>query len=555
MTTNLRTLMKENRYLQMKRQVLAALSVKRVAFTILCCATLMSIAAPAWADQCAGANVNGGSCTVLITITGNTGNLTATISGSWNPYDNQDDQLVGIQNNSSVAVGALVLTGTTAQDPFGFDGDGPCADPNPGAWCPSPYPNGPNDPNPAGYEGPNNTFVGMSPDTTTGKVLFTVALPPNGGSTWFALEGVPTIVTAVGENKPLTAGATTTFPFGPFACNGENPITCIETSSSDDLQIKPVNSAVGDTLTVAPVPVPAGPLGLVNWGTDFFGIEGPLSPEPPSGQSRFSATNYPTLACVPYSDFSSSGNPGCVELELDCPPAQADACGFVYTAKADFLIDENSLPGGIGGAHFLGQHDNPPTYNGQCPTTGFNVDIFSSYTATAPDPILGGGKGNSCFVTAFDPTVQPVPPGTTISAFTGFEFPVSDTKINYILVGAPVPLFWQYDNSSGQPVTNLRLCKSINPDGTCATKGVSPPWVYLSLTALSATPACQAVAVASSPLPSIFNLGLLNFGKGLYNFDWNTLTNPQGLKGCQVSVVLQFDNGLFEAPAVFQYLN
>jgi hypothetical protein len=258
--------------------------------------------------------------------------------------------------------------------------------------------------------------------------------------------------------------------------------------------------------------------------------------------------NYPTLACVPYSDFNTAGSPVCVELELDCPPADTDACQFIYNATADFNIDKSSLPNGIGGAHFLGQHDGNPTgYNGQCPTTGFNVDIIESYTATKPDPITGGGRGNSCFVTAFDPTATVVPPGTTVSTFFGFEFPVFDNKVNPVFVGLPVPLSWDFHNSLGQPVTNLQLCQ--NPNGT----GCTAPWVYLSLTALSSTTACQAVAAASSPLPSLFNSGLLNFGSGEYSFIWNTATRIRGLSGCQVSVVAQFDNGLVVAPAVFQY--
>ena len=161
---------------------------------------------------------------------------------------------------------------------------------------------------------------------------------------------------AIGENKTLTAGSTTIFPFGPFSCNEG---TCTENSSGGDaLQLAPVNSASGDTLTVAPVP-------------ESF--------------SAFSAANYLTLSCVPYSDFNTAGSPVCVELELDCPPADSDTCQFVYTATADFNIDKSILPDGIGGAHFLGEHDgNPAGYNGQCPTTGFNVDIIESYTATKP---------------------------------------------------------------------------------------------------------------------------------------------------------------------------
>jgi hypothetical protein len=550
MTSNLLTLTKEKRELQTKGQLLpaTALCVKRVFLAVLGCTFFTLLAAPAKADVCSTAFPQVPSCGVTITIADPpsgppSGNLVATITITGIPYDGDEDQLVGITNNSSVAVGAIILSAPGTSEPpftnnlFAFDNDGACTYFH--VTC-----NGP-----TGYEGPNNTFLGASPDLTTGKVLFTVPLAANGGTTWFSLENTATAVAAIGESKLLSAGSTTIFPFGPFTCsNGEHGNVCTETSTSDDLQVAPRNSASGDTLTVTAVPVPAGPLSLDSWGTNFFGIEGPLPPEPTSGQLRFSATNYSNLACVPYSDFSSAGNPGCVELELDCPAADTDGCQFVYTATADFNIDKLSLPTGIGGAHFLGQHDGSPTgYNGQCPTTGFNVDIIESYTATNPDPILGGGRGNSCFVTAFDPTANVVPPGTTVSTFFGFEFPVSDTKVNPIFVPLPVPLSWDFHDTSGQPILNLHLCQ--NPNGT----GCTAPWIYLSLTALTQTTACQTVAAQSSPLPSLFNSGLLNFGRGEYSFLWNTATRIKGLSGCQVSVVGQFDSGLVVAPAVFQY--
>jgi len=556
--------------------------MKRVAFTVLCCTLLMLFAAPAWAqaDPCNAPTVgtpagavgtdSTGSCGLVITITGTSGNLVATLTGggiaNGNPYAGIDDLLVGIQNNSSVAVGAIVLSAppNDVDNVFNFDGDGPC-DPfyhSPVySWCPPGYPVMPQDPNPVGYEGPDNTFVGISPDFTTGKVLFTTPLPGSpdggvtpGGSTWFALDNTPTNVVAIGENKPLTAGSTTTFPFGPFGSSNDNTSIDTETSGQDDIQITPLNSASGDTLTVTAVPVPAGPLGLDSWGSGFFGIEGPLLPEPPSGQLRFSAPNYSNLACVPLADFSTSGNPVCVELEMDCPKANTDACQYVYTAQNDFNIDKGSLPSGIGGAAFLVQH------NVDCPTTGFNQNIFLSYTGSVignGDPVKGSGAGTgSCYAVAFDPTATAVPTGTTVSSFAGFlppvlgEPPVFDNKINPIL---PLEfLNWSYDDSSGNPIKNLHLCK--NSIGT----GCTTPWVYLSLTALSSTSACKSVAALSSPLPGVFfNGGQLGFKPGTYQFVWDTLIAPSlfaKLKGCQVSVVLQFGSGgLIVAPATFQY--
>jgi hypothetical protein len=352
MTANLLTPTAGKREQQTEKHFLSAttLCLKRAIFTVLGCTVLMLLAAPARADVCSN-QFPGFPCGVTITITGTSGNLTATFGGTGTPYDGDEDQLVGITNNSSVPVGAIVLNAPNSGNPlFAFDGDGACTF---FGTC--------ND-GPTGYEGPDNTFLGISPDFTTGKVLFTTALPINGGTTWFSLENIPTTVLAIGENKPLTAGSTTIFPFGPFTCSEG---ACTETSTTgDDLQIAPRNSASGDTLTVAAVP---------------------------QLYSTFTATNYPTLSCVPYSDFSTAG-PGCIEFELDCPAANSDACQFVYLATADFTIDKNTLPNGIGGAHFLGEHDNNPVgYNGQCPTPGFNVDIFESYTATKPDPVRGSG--------------------------------------------------------------------------------------------------------------------------------------------------------------------
>jgi len=139
MTAACLTLTREKRDLRTEGHLLPA-TVKRAIFTVLCGTLLVLFASPAWADPCStptiGPAVNTSNfpnttptCGVVITIeAGSTsGNIIATISGSGLPYDYQDDQLVGIQNlSTSVTVGAIVLSGTPAQDPFGFDGDGPC---------------------------------------------------------------------------------------------------------------------------------------------------------------------------------------------------------------------------------------------------------------------------------------------------------------------------------------------------------------------------------------------------------------------------------------------
>src|SRR5262249_4831400 len=176
----------------------------KTALALLGCALLMLFVAPARADVCSTAfpSVPGGGCGVTITITGTTGHLVATLAGSGTPYDGLEDQLVGITNNSNVNVGAIVLSGPAVVEPvFAFDGDGPCVVLG-GTICGLP----------TGYEGPNNKFVGISPDSTTGKVLFTTPLAP-GQTTWFALENTPTSIVAIGQNQTLVAFQTSTFPY------------------------------------------------------------------------------------------------------------------------------------------------------------------------------------------------------------------------------------------------------------------------------------------------------------------------------------------------------
>ena len=526
MNPNLRSVTKEKRELQMMRRLMPATVVAmttKIAFTLLCCTVLVLVATPARADGDVCSAATSRTCGVTITITGTSGHLTATIvgGGEGSAYDGSEDELVGIINNSSAAVGAIVLSGP---DAFGFEtgdaNDGACVFFGLGTVA---RPCGP-----TGYEGVNNlglnnTFVGISTDLSTGKVLFTTPLAA-GASTWFSLESTPTSVVAIGEAKTLTASATA-FPFGPVT--GSGPFT--ENATVDDYQITPLSALTpgADMMTITAIPV--------------------LS-------NQFGAANFPTLNCIPYADYSSLGNPVCVEVERDC--TGPDCANLVYSATLDFNIDANSQPTGVGGAAFLGQAGTA------CPTKGFDRNITSSYTGSAigtgVDPLKGGsGGGGSCYVGAFDPTAADVAPGVAVSTFFGFEFPVSDTKVNPILQPIPVLLNWDLKDTSGNPVTNLILCANTS----CPTGGANPPWVNLSLIALTPNVAnCTAIANASSPLPSVPNLlvkghpplGLVNFGKGEYSFVWNTATNLK-LKGCQVRVVAQFSSGAFDAPAVFQY--
>jgi hypothetical protein len=224
MTANLLTPVKEEK----KRELMSAIALttsKKIAFTTICCALLMFIAAPAWAAQndlglCSGAlpvpNPNGPNatgCGFVITVTeiGEGGAATkffVTNTGNGNPYDSLEDVLVGIQNNSGGTLASITLTTpNVGENAFLFDGDGPCALRSQGH--PECSLGG------SGYEGPNNTFSGITGNGTTGTVNFTVGIP-NGQGTWFALENaIPsTPIQSGGDPQPVTAGGTNTFSAG-----------------------------------------------------------------------------------------------------------------------------------------------------------------------------------------------------------------------------------------------------------------------------------------------------------------------------------------------------
>jgi hypothetical protein len=117
------------------------------------------------------------SCGVLIVINANN-TVSIYTDSATPPYENSDDTLTGVLNNSSKTIAALPLTSTT--NIFGFDGDGICDSsitPQP-AGCPF---------GSTGYEGPGVAFSNISSDSTSGTVNFNPGIPP-GGSAYFGLE-------------------------------------------------------------------------------------------------------------------------------------------------------------------------------------------------------------------------------------------------------------------------------------------------------------------------------------------------------------------------------
>jgi hypothetical protein len=121
-------------------------------------------------------------CNVVITIAAN--NSASTVVRDATAYENSEDVLIGVQNNSSAPISSLTLTGTGI---FGFESDGICIYTFVGSsYCNASQIAGTD---PQDYQGPTSTFATSSPNS--GTVLFNPPIPP-GGSSYFSLEGVPT---------------------------------------------------------------------------------------------------------------------------------------------------------------------------------------------------------------------------------------------------------------------------------------------------------------------------------------------------------------------------
>jgi len=90
------------------------------------------------------------SCALVIEINPN-GTLSFLIDPNILPFDDADDQLIGVVNNSGATVFSITLEGrNTGSGIFGFDGDGLCK------WASIPC-------GATGYEGPNTYFTITNP--------------------------------------------------------------------------------------------------------------------------------------------------------------------------------------------------------------------------------------------------------------------------------------------------------------------------------------------------------------------------------------------------------
>ena len=114
------------------------------------------------------------NCGVIITVNPNL-SLSVTQTGQ-GPYDQSDDTLVGILNNSTSTINSVNLIGNT--NIFGFEGDGISS---------STYGAPGNSQDTTGYGGPATYFTNISSNFTSGTANFIGGLA-GGQSTYFSLE-------------------------------------------------------------------------------------------------------------------------------------------------------------------------------------------------------------------------------------------------------------------------------------------------------------------------------------------------------------------------------
>jgi hypothetical protein len=475
----------------------------------------MGPAASLWAQgQCSSAIPVGTAtgCGALINVSavdvnGSATAFTVTNLGNGNPYDGTEDTLFGIVNNSGGTLKSILLSSpdTTFGGIFNFDADGPCQWAsefnNNSADCFTNFPEGYT---PTGYEGPNNTFLNISTNKTSGTANFTTPIP-NGLSTWFALEGTPASL-----GQTIEPGGTYVYPIG-----------------NDNYKVMPFNNLGGEVLTISFVPVP---------------------------QSAFVApAGFTGETCVPYADFSSVQHT-CIEAHVTCAQGTAtsnDCDTFLYQLMTNYDLPAD-LPA-IGGPDYL------YFQNQSCPTTAASTaqSVFLSYNVNRFDPVTRGGSNptNGCFVATYTPTAAPISGGT--STFVGFQSPVSNTALNVVKAGSAVPLKWVQLDNQGVPVTNLSLCTAISSSTCTAPAGLSAPWLFVQAYTVPGVLCTADVTAGTDTLATTAagGSGLQNLSStqpGLYQYNWKTPSRTP--KGTCAEITFTYSSGAFlVTPPEFQF--
>jgi hypothetical protein len=164
----------------------SALGRRKLATVLgLACAAVLFVWVPnasALFTQCPPIGSDTG-CGTLITVNPD-GSGTVASDATQPPYEDIEDTLVGLQNNSPGTVNSIDLSSPVGppDEVFNFDGDGICStfiSPQP-SGCPF---------GPTEYEGPGTSFTNIAADFKSGTVAFSPAIGP-GGSAYWGLENV-----------------------------------------------------------------------------------------------------------------------------------------------------------------------------------------------------------------------------------------------------------------------------------------------------------------------------------------------------------------------------
>jgi hypothetical protein len=248
-------------------------------------------------------------------------------------------------------------------------------------------------------------------------------------------------------------------------------------------------------------------------------------------------------ACISDAGFSAEGVGAanqlgvCAEIQTSClnhGVACQTAESFTWSGQFLFTIDQDSLPLGVGGVHFLGQKA------ASCPQNSFGEDTIISFTGSTPGtdpPLHPGGGGLNCFVATYTPGVAPVPNGVVVSAIN-FEFP-QDPPPQPLKVcpGCSFVFHWdQANGAGGPPLTTLHYCRALNPlnPAACSTPAnVGNPWDAFQWIPFTC-PDGTLPTFGPGPVSVVPLLGLLNFGHGEFTF---SAFIPFNYRGC---ATLQF---------------
>jgi hypothetical protein len=423
-------------------------------------------------DQCTNPTVGTGSgqvgtafgCGAVIDVLAVDGNgqatsFTVTATGNGNPYDGDEDTLVGIQNNSGANLKSIVLSSpdTTNGGIFFFDGDGPCNTQfhTPAySWCSN---------DPTGYEGPHNTFsvdtgtsctVNNVPATcfTSGTVNFVVGEGdtgiPAGGSTWFALEGTPESIGGVSVTEPLTSTITQFIIPTPGA-------TTIQTIDYTNSGADP-NAFNGTLMKVTFLPISDSAFQSLVAGTF---AQGSHCMQQDTGNGNFSCAVTIAL-CKRPSDTTFAGQ--------NCPQADQLLSSAIIGVKIKYSNNTFIDPSQVLNPGYLTATDNALGCTNDTANTCRKLQNIFTLIQNDCCTTSGGTKSfNSLFVPVSDL------PNPTYG-FTGFFQPIDNIPVvNSVKAGSAVPVKFSLGGNfglnifaGGAPGSGPMTCNSAAPVDT-----------------------------------------------------------------------------------------